>query len=98
MAVDKHLPGFGDADTRHTHTSKGCRHEDNSVLRRSRYAHPRRVREYTEADDPDRRQADSVASDALLQPVRPQGLRLVPWLQGKRRQGILPELQAADLR
>jgi hypothetical protein len=39
-----------------------------------------------------------VAFDSLLQPVRPQGLRLVPRLQGKRRQGILAELQAAGLR
>jgi glucose-1-phosphate cytidylyltransferase len=37
-------------------------------------------------DDPDWRQANPVASDALLQPIRPQGLRLVPRRQGKCRQ------------
>ena len=48
-----------------------------------------RIREYSEsdsqADDPDRPSADPLARDAVLQPVRAQGFRAVPRLQGQHR-------------
>ena len=46
-----------------------------------------------QADDPDRVPADPVARDALLRPLRPQRLRALPGLPGRRDQGLLPALR-----
>src|SRR5262249_14584778 len=90
--------GYNDALlTLAIHAPGRFRHEDRSILWRPRHSHSRCIRKHTEAHDSDWRQADPVASDALLQRVWPQRLRLVPRLQGQRRQGILPELQATHL-
>src|SRR5258708_29878894 len=84
-------------EARRQYTTKVSEHENGSLLWWSGHANSRCVREHTEADATHRRQANPLAPHALLQSVQSQGFRVVPWLQGQRGQGLLPELQAAVL-
>ena len=67
-------------------------YEGCTVLRWARIAYSR-CRERTEADGDDRIPANPVARHEVLRALRPQGLRALPGVPRRCRQGLLPELQ-----